>query len=67
MRDKPTRAWYLVPLLFGILGGIIGYFAVKNDDQELANNLLIVGIVVTFLIFLLGFLYVLFLITLIPY
>ena len=67
MRDKPTRAWYLVPLLFGILGGIIGYFAVKNEDQRLANNLLIVGIVVTFLIFLLGFLYVLFLITLIPY
>lgn len=44
-KSKPTRAWYLVPLLLSIIGGIIGYFAVKNDDKPMANRLLIIGVV----------------------
>jgi uncharacterized membrane protein len=48
-RQKPTAAWYLVPFFFGILGGIVGYVAVKDDDKGMANNLLIFGIVWTFL------------------
>lgn len=43
--ERPTPLWYLLPLLFGILGGIIGYVAVKNEDEEMAINLLIFGIV----------------------
>ena len=42
---KPTRAWYLVPFFFNILGGIIGYVAVRNEDRQMANRLLIFGIV----------------------
>ena len=42
---RPTRAWYLVPLFLNILGGIIGYFAVRKDDPKFANRLLILGIV----------------------
>jgi len=54
-RGRPTRAWYLIPLFLGIIGGIIGYFAVKNDDKEMANNLLIEGIVLTIVVIILWF------------
>ncbi|MBN2202676.1 MAG: hypothetical protein JW700_00620, partial [Candidatus Aenigmarchaeota archaeon] len=47
--ESPSKAWYLVPIFFGILGGIIGYFAVKDDDKNMANKLLILGIVLTIL------------------
>jgi uncharacterized membrane protein (UPF0136 family) len=47
MAEKPTRAWYLIPLFLGIIGGIIGYFAVKDSDKKMANNLLIEGLVLT--------------------
>ncbi len=50
-KNRPTRAWYLMPIFFSILGGIIGYFAVRNDDRKFANRLFIVGIV----LFLVGF------------
>ncbi|MCR3907093.1 MAG: PCI domain-containing protein [Tenericutes bacterium] len=41
---NPSSGWYLVPLFFGLLGGIFGYTAVKNDDPDMANTLLWVGI-----------------------
>jgi hypothetical protein len=47
---KPTKLWYLVALFLGIFGGIIGYFAVKDEDKEMAKNLLLIGIIVTFII-----------------
>lgn len=37
--------WWLVPFMFGILGGIIAYVGVKEDDEDMASNLLIFGIV----------------------
>ncbi|HLB71703.1 MAG TPA: zinc ribbon domain-containing protein [Candidatus Methanoperedens sp.] len=43
--SNPSGAWYLVPFFFGILGGIIGYFAMRDKNKGMANNLLIVGIV----------------------
>jgi len=48
-RTKPSAAWYLVPLLLGLLGGIIGYIAVKDENRDVANNLLYVGIIMTFI------------------
>ena len=41
-----SKAWYLLPIFIGIIGGIIAYFAVKNDDPKLGKNCLIVGIIV---------------------
>ena len=46
----PCILWYLVPLFFGILGGIVAYIGVKDDDKEMANNLLIFGIVWTIIL-----------------
>ena len=47
---KRTMVWYIVPLLLGIAGGIIGYLVVKDDDPKMAKNLLILGILLTFLL-----------------
>ncbi|UCB60493.1 MAG: zinc ribbon domain-containing protein, partial [Candidatus Bathyarchaeota archaeon] len=44
---KPTNSWYLVPLLLGLLGGILGYIAVRDEDREMADNLLFIGTIVT--------------------
>jgi len=41
-----SKAWYILPILMGIIGGIISYFAVKKDDPKLGKNCLIVGVVV---------------------
>ena len=43
----PSLWWYLVPLFFGLLGGIAGYVGVKNQDKGMANNLLNLGIIMT--------------------
>jgi uncharacterized membrane protein YvbJ len=45
-KTRPTRAWYFIALILPILGGIIGYFAVRKDDAKMANNLLLFGILV---------------------
>jgi len=48
-KHRRSSAWYLVPILFSIIGGLIGYFAVKDDDKGMANNLLGIGIVMFFI------------------
>ena len=48
-QGKVSKAWYLVPFFFGIIGGIIGYLAVKDRNKNTAKNLLIFGIVWTLL------------------
>ncbi len=41
-----SKAWYILPIFIGIIGDIIAYFAVRNDDPKLDKNCLIVGIIV---------------------
>jgi len=55
-KGKPPSYWYLVPILLGVLGGIAGYFAVKDEDKTMANNLIALGIVSTILSLLLLYL-----------
>lgn len=65
--DKPSKLWYLLPivlgiiggfwgtligLLIGISGGLIGYIAFRNKDKKIAKNLLVVGILSTGIFFL---------------
>ena len=39
-----SDAWYLVPFFFSILGGIIGYVAIKDRDAKKAKNVLLFGL-----------------------
>ena len=45
MVKKTSWLWYLLPILFGIFGGIIGYLLLKEDDPKKAKNVLIIGFV----------------------
>ena len=46
---KNTAWWFLVPILFGILGGLIAYAFVHDDDKEMAKSLVGLGIISTVL------------------
>ena len=60
---RVSRAWYLLPILVGliggflgvlggvagVLGGVIAYFLIKDKDRKLAESCLIVGILATIL------------------
>ena len=37
------RTWYLLPIFFNIVGGIIAYFVLRHDDPQKAQRCLIVG------------------------
>jgi uncharacterized membrane protein len=37
--------WYLLPIFLGIIGGIIAYFAIRNDDLAKAKNCLFLGLI----------------------
>jgi CHASE2 domain-containing sensor protein len=54
--EKPSGVWYLLPLFFALLGGIVGYVAVKDRDASMANGLLLLGVVVTVILLIFGFL-----------
>lgn len=42
---KPrSNLWFLAPLLFGIIGGIVAFFILRRDDPIKARNCLIVGV-----------------------
>ena len=42
-----SRWWYLVPIFFGLIGGIIAYFAIRRDDPEKAKKCLYLGLILT--------------------
>jgi len=60
---KVSRVWYLLPILFGLIGGFLGilggvagvfggviaYFLIKDKDKKFAESCLIVGILATIL------------------
>ncbi len=45
--SKPSSAWYAVPFLFAILGGIIAYGSLSDKDSHMAENSLGIGLVMT--------------------
>lgn len=46
---KTSDLWYLMPIFFALLGGIIAYAMVKDRDKEMAKTLLLTGVLVTFI------------------
>ncbi len=45
-RNRPSSLWYLVPILFSLLGGLIAYIALKDRDDGMADSCLIIGILI---------------------
>jgi len=44
-RRRPSKVYYLLPIFLGIIGGVIGYFLLKDRDRKFAERLLIIGLV----------------------
>ena len=47
MQPEKQRSswWYILPILFGIIGGIIAYFAIRKDDREKAKKCIYLGLI----------------------
>jgi len=46
---EPSRIWYFLPVLFGVIGGLIGFFVLKNRNWKMAKTLLGLGIAISVL------------------
>ncbi len=42
---RRSSLWFLLPILFNVVGGIIAYFVIKEDDPKKAKNCLYLGII----------------------
>lgn len=45
--QKPIKLIWSIPILMGLLGGILMYIAVKDQNQEMANDGILVGFLST--------------------
>jgi len=57
-----SNAWFLLPIFFGIIGGLIAFFILRQDDPRKARNCLYLGIV--FMVF--GIILNIFIVTTVP-
>ncbi len=55
MSDKPTAAWYLAPIFFGIIGSAIMWYVLKDEDHPDAPKMVkkgwVIGIILTVISF----------------
>ena len=43
--EKPrSNVWFLLPIFFGVIGGIIAFFIIRHDDSRKAKNCLYLGL-----------------------
>jgi len=45
LEKQRSSWWYILPILFGIIGGIIAYFAIRKDDREKAKRCIYLGLI----------------------
>lgn len=64
---KRSSLWFLLPIIFNVIGGIIAYFVIKEDDPKKAKNCLYLGLVLAAIPVLLIVIPILVGITLIPH
>jgi hypothetical protein len=58
--------WFLLPILFNVIGGVIAYFIIKEDDPKKARDCLLLGIILTAIGFAIFFIPLLIGISLVP-
>ena len=64
---KRSSLWFLLPIMFNVVGGIIAFFVIKEDDPKKARNCLYLGIILAAIPILLIVIPILVGITLIPH
>jgi len=42
---RRSNWWYLLPILLGIIGGLIAYFAIRNDDRKKAKKCMYLSLI----------------------
>ncbi|MDR3782440.1 MAG: hypothetical protein P4K92_03925 [Candidatus Nitrosotalea sp.] len=42
---RRSSLWFLLPIVFNVIGGIIAYFVIKEDDPKKAKNCLYLGLI----------------------
>ncbi len=50
---RRSSFWFLLPILFNVIGGVIAYFIIKEDDPKKAKNCLYLGIILAVIPFVL--------------
>lgn len=56
-QTRKSRWWYLLPIFLNVIGGIIAYLVLKDDDRALAKNCLYLGIILTVIGFVIGMIF----------
>ena len=46
--SEKSPFWLLLPVFFSIVGGLIAYFFIKEDDPKLANYCIATGLIMLF-------------------
>jgi len=62
-----SSLWFLLPIFFSVIGGVIAFFVIKEDDPKKAKNCLYLGIILTALPILLILIPVLIGVTIFPH
>ena len=42
---RRSSFWFLLPIVFNVIGGIIAFFVIREDDPRKARNCLYLGII----------------------
>jgi len=51
LQTQRSGAWYLLPIFFNWLGGLIAFLVIRKDDPKKARNCLILGIILAVIYF----------------
>ena len=43
-RQGPSKVWYLLPIFFAIIGGLVMYLVLRNMDRKMASRGMLLGI-----------------------
>ncbi|MDE1725742.1 MAG: hypothetical protein KGH89_00570 [Thaumarchaeota archaeon] len=64
---RRSSLWFLLPILFNVLGGIVAYFVIRDDDPKKAKSCLLLGILLAAISILLFLVPILVGITILPH
>ena len=54
MSEKPTAAWYLAPILMGVIGSVIMWYVLKDEEHPDAAKMVKKGWVIGMVLFFIG-------------